>query len=84
MRVDAPDLEVFGIYPSPPRENAERPVSEASIEDAIREALARRGRPGQRAPPRLPVLKGRRLASGVDLDDSAGLLDLLEGPRAAR
>ena len=63
--------------------DAGRPVT-AVIEDAIREALARRGRPGQRTPPRLPVLKGRRLASGVDLDDSAGLLDLLEGPRAAR
>ena len=62
---------------------AGRPVT-ALIEDAIREALARRRKPGLRTPLSLPVLKGRRLAAGVDLEDSAGLLDLMEGPRAAR
>ena len=62
---------------------AGRPVT-AVIEDAIREALARRRKPGLRTPLSLPVLKGRRLAPGVDLDDSAGLLDLMEVPRAAR
>ena len=63
--------------------DAGRPVT-AVIEDALREALARRRRPGRRTLPKLPVLKGRRLAPGVDLDDSAGLLDILEGPRAPR
>jgi hypothetical protein len=60
-----------------------RPVT-AVIEDALREALARRRKSGQRTPLNLPVLKERRLAPGVDLDDSAGLVEIMEGPRAAR
>lgn len=62
---------------------AGRPVT-ALIEDALREALARR-RSGPKTPAlRLPVLRGRTLAPGVDLDDTASLLDLLEAPRAPR
>lgn len=49
------------------------------IEDAVRESLARRERlPRQRAA-RLPVFAGSKLRPGVDLDDSAALLDLMEG-----
>lgn len=51
----------------------------AVIEDAVRESLARRARqPPQRAA-RLPVFAGSKLRPGVDLDDSAALLDLMEG-----
>lgn len=60
-----------------------RPVT-ALIEDALREALARKKAAGKPPALRLPVLKRSRLAPGVDLDDSAALLDLLEGPRAPR
>jgi hypothetical protein len=60
-----------------------RPVT-AVIEDALREALARKRSTGKPPVLRLPVLKGRRLMPGVDLDDSADLLDLLEEPGAPR
>ena len=56
----------------------------AVIEDSLREALARRRAAGRSPVLRLPVLKGRRLLPGVDLDDSAALLDLLERPGAPR
>ncbi|MCK6681550.1 MAG: hypothetical protein L6R30_03915 [Thermoanaerobaculia bacterium] len=62
---------------------AGRPVT-GLIEDALREALARRRSRGLVPLLRLPVLKGRRLRPGVDLDDSAALLDLLDEPDAAR
>jgi hypothetical protein len=51
----------------------------AVIEDALREALARRDRRGEAQPPELPVSAGGRLRPGVDLDDSAALLDVMEG-----
>jgi hypothetical protein len=53
----------------------------AVIEDALREALARqRGRRGQ---PRisLPTFKGDGLRPGVDLDDTDGLLDIMDASR---
>jgi hypothetical protein len=48
------------------------------IEDALRAALARRSDAGRPIGPALPVLRGSRLMPGVDLDDNAALLDLLE------
>ena len=51
----------------------------AVVEDALREALARRPVPGRRRKPALPTLRGGQLLPGVDLDDSAALLDLMEG-----
>ena len=54
------------------------------IEDALREALARRtstGAPG--APVALPTFAGRGLQPGVDLDSTASLLELMD-ERAAR
>jgi hypothetical protein len=46
------------------------------IEDAVREAFARRSQATPRV--ELPVVPGGRLLPGVDLDDSAALLDLME------
>jgi hypothetical protein len=57
----------------------------AVIEDALRQALARStsGRPERRVA--LPVARGGgRLQPGVDLDDSATLLDLMETTDASR
>jgi hypothetical protein len=53
----------------------------ALIEDALRRALApetaeRRGRVS------LPTFRGDGLQPGVDLDDTASLLDLMDEPRA--
>lgn len=50
----------------------------AVVEDALRAALGRRDQAAPRAP-ELPTLPGGRLRAGVDLDDSAALLDLMEG-----
>lgn len=47
------------------------------VEDALREAFARRSGPGQ--PADLPVFRSTRLMPGVDLDDGAALLDLMDG-----
>lgn len=50
----------------------------AVIEDALRETLARgSGKTGRRRV-KLTTFKGRGVMPGVDLDDSAGLLDLME------
>lgn len=48
------------------------------IQDSLRATLARRPRPATRAAERLTTVGGDGLLPGVDLDDSAGLLDLLE------
>jgi hypothetical protein len=47
------------------------------VEDALRESFARRTAVAERLP--LPVFRGGGLAPGVDLDDSAALLDLVDG-----
>ena len=47
------------------------------VEDALREAFARRSADVARSA--LPVSGGGRLLPGVDLDDSASLLDLMDG-----
>ncbi len=48
------------------------------LEDALREMLARR-RAGQRSKPvRLKTVKGGGVQPGVDLDDSAALLDYMD------
>ncbi len=49
------------------------------IEDALREMLARQSQAGERQPVRLPTFAGKGLQPGVDLDDSAALLDLMDG-----
>ena len=51
----------------------------AVVEDALRAALARRDPDPATGPVKLPTYAGGRLMPGVDLDDSAALLDLMEG-----
>lgn len=49
------------------------------VEDALRESLARRRDPATQRPVRLPTFRGGGgLRPGVDLDDTAALLDLME------
>lgn len=48
------------------------------IEDALRETLSRQRDSGQREPVRLVTVGGKGLLPGVDLDDSAALLELME------
>lgn len=47
------------------------------IEDSLREALARSSEQRIRPAPELPSFGGGRLMPGVDLDDSAALLELM-------
>jgi hypothetical protein len=49
------------------------------IEDAVRAALTPRQSAARVREVALPTYKGRGLQPGVDLDDSAALLDLMEG-----
>jgi hypothetical protein len=53
------------------------------IEDSIREALARRQASVGRKRVILGAFKGHGLRPGVDLDDSAALLDLMDRSDAA-
>ncbi len=50
----------------------------AVIEDALRESLSRQRAPKQREQVRLVTFGGTGLLPGVDLDDSAALLDLMD------
>ncbi len=50
----------------------------APIEDALRRELQQKATQSARQPVRLKTFKGDGLVTGVDLDDSAGLLDLME------
>ena len=50
------------------------------IEDALREMLARQKKTKERVPVRLTTVSGSGLQPGVDLDDSAALLSLMEEP----
>lgn len=51
----------------------------AVIEDALRSALFGHDQDGGGQRPELPTFRGSRLLAGVDLDDSAALLDRMEG-----
>jgi hypothetical protein len=48
------------------------------IEDALRESLSRQSSSGPREPVCLITYKGKGLHPGIDLDDSASLLDVME------
>jgi plasmid stability protein len=50
----------------------------AVIEDALRESLARQKRSSDRKPVKLITVSGNGLQPGVDLDDSAALLTLMD------
>lgn len=54
------------------------------IADAVRAALAPRGAKPAVGGVDLPTFRGRGLQAGVDLDDTAALLDLMEGRNASR
>jgi hypothetical protein len=51
----------------------------AVIEDAVRAALLRREPVNRAERLVLPTFRGKGLQPGVDLDDSAALLDLMSG-----
>ena len=51
------------------------------IEDALRQTLSRHLGRQRRPPASLPTFKGKGLRPGVDLDDTAGLLDVMNGGR---
>jgi hypothetical protein len=53
----------------------------ALIEDALRERLARRQRKPRPKSVRLTTYGKKGMQPGVDLDDTAALLDLMEGSR---
>lgn len=48
------------------------------IEDALREVLARKKRSKRASKPVFTTFSGKGLQPGVDLDNSAALLDLME------
>jgi hypothetical protein len=48
------------------------------IEDSVREALARRKSTGRRERVSLPTFSGNGVRRGVDLYDSASMLDLMD------
>lgn len=50
----------------------------AVLEDALRESLARRSTRKKRKAVRLKTIRGDGVRPGVDLDDTAALLDLME------
>jgi hypothetical protein len=56
----------------------------AVFEEALREKLARSAETPRKPLARLPTFRGRGVRSGVDLHDSAALLDLMEGTPRAR
>lgn len=53
----------------------------AVIEDALRAELAREGAEAANEPVDLPTFGSEGLLPGVDLDDTADLLDAMEGRR---
>lgn len=53
----------------------------AVIENALRESFGRRDERPARAKVKIPTFRGRGLQPGVSLDDSAGLLELMESDR---
>ncbi len=56
-----------------------RPLTKV-VEDALREVVARRRRQPRHAVS-LTIVGGRGLSPGIDLDDSASLLDAMESRR---
>jgi hypothetical protein len=53
----------------------------AVIEASLRETLARQAKPKKRARVRLPTFRGGGVRPGVNLDNMAALLDLMDGRR---
>lgn len=55
----------------------------ALFEDALRTFIAMERKPGKHRHRNLPTFRGEGLQPGVDLDNSADLLDVMEGRDAA-
>jgi len=53
----------------------------AVIEASLRETLARQAKPRRRGRVRLPTFRGDGVRSGVNLDNMAALLDMMDGRR---
>jgi len=53
----------------------------AVIEDALRESLTRRGTPRTRSSRKIPTFRGQGIHPGIDLDNSAALLEVMEADR---
>ena len=48
------------------------------IEDALRETLSRQKQVGESKPARLTTVSGQGLVPGIDLDDTASMLSIME------
>lgn len=59
--------------------SAERTTLTDLLDRALRELLTRGEKPRVRERVALPTFRGKGLQPGVDLDDSASLVDLMEG-----
>lgn len=57
----------------------ERTTFTQIVDEALRDLLRRKGASAEERRLPLPTFEGRGLQPGVDLDDSAALLDLMEG-----
>jgi len=53
----------------------------AVIEDGLRETLSRHKKRRNRVPTAMLTFKGKGLRPGLDLDDTAGILDIMDGGR---
>ncbi len=53
------------------------------IEDALREMLSRQRKNAERDPIKLKTVSGNGLLPGVDLDDTASLIDLMDEANAS-
>lgn len=62
---------------------ASRTTVTALIEDALRDTLSKRRRKGRKKREELPTYGEQGLQPGVDLDDTAALLDHMEPPGGA-
>jgi hypothetical protein len=85
--------EPVQVYLDPPdRDRLDRLTAllEATKSDVLRrglealDALTRRSTGTRATPAPLPTFRGQGLQTGVDLDDSASLLDLMNGGDASR
>lgn len=56
----------------------------AVIEDALRRVLSQRPGKGRRTRVKLTTVKGHGVRPGIDLDDSASLLAMMEEPSCPR
>ena len=56
----------------------ERRSLTSMIDESLRESLARRRESPKKAPARLPTFRGGGVLPGIDLDDSAALLERME------